>query len=180
MIFHVILAGTIALSSAPKPPRLPDARAILDSAIERMGGSAKLEAVKQARFEYVTQWYRTSFDNNLFAAPMSSIEVNVDHRDYAANGWRYSRRFVRAGAPFEATDVVKDSTAAFLGNGAKAWAPLNVAYVDERHELFTFAPERIVILARKAADLRALTDTTYNGVASMRASPEQSRKCHSH
>lgn len=43
-------------------------------------------------------------------------------------------------------------------------AAQNVAYVDERDEAFTFAPERVVALARGAADARALSDTLIAGV----------------
>ena len=39
---------------------------------------------------------------------------------------------------------------------AGAWTTLNVAYVDERRELFAFAPERALLGARSARDLRML------------------------
>jgi hypothetical protein len=66
------------------------------------------------------------------------------------------------------TDVVRDSVAIRRmapAPGADArWAPLNVAYVDERRELFAMAPERLLLAARAAGDLRARPDTTIGGV----------------
>jgi hypothetical protein len=44
------------------------------------------------------------------------------------------------------------------------YAPLNIAYVDERRELFAMAPERVLLATRSASDLRALRDTTLDGV----------------
>jgi hypothetical protein len=43
--------------------------------------------------------------------------------------------------------------------------PLNVAYVDERRELFAWAPERLVLELRAAPDLRAHADTVIAGDA---------------
>src|SRR3954468_13651740 len=43
------------------------------------------------------------------------------------------------------------------------WRPQNIAYVDERDEVFTFAPERVLVLAHAATDARALSDTLIDG-----------------
>lgn len=89
-------------------------------------------------------------------------------RDYSIPAWRNLRRFPTGGTWWEITDVVRDSVAIRRSNDA--WAPLNVAYVDERRELFTFAPERVLLAAREAADLRAAGDTTIGGTVHARVS----------
>jgi hypothetical protein len=51
-----------------------------------------------------------------------------------------------------------------MGGPEARWQPLNVAYVDERRELFVFSPERLVLAARAAGDLKGRTDTTFHGL----------------
>jgi hypothetical protein len=187
---HVVLVACLApLGLDPRPaPRTggqADARAdaVLDTAAARMGGAPALRRVERMRLEMLTQWQRTAFDARPYAdAP--SYELHTELRDYALPAWRNTRRFVTTGVPAAAqvTDLVRDSVAvrratvprpagpASPGGAtpAGAWAPLNVAYVDERRELFAFAPERVLLLARAAADRRALPDTAVGGLAHAR------------
>lgn len=83
-------------------------------------------------------------------------------RDYAIPAWRNTRQFVGGGPAREIVDIVRDSVAIRQINGS--WGPLNVAYVDERRELFAFAAERLVFQARDAGDLRAGADTAIGGI----------------
>jgi hypothetical protein len=141
-------------------------RAFLDSAIERIGGAAKLAGVKQARFEYVTQWLRTSLDARPFSDAVSTYEIDVDLRDYAVPAWRNTRRYVRATnqPAFDIVNVVRDSVASFKSSAVAAgWQPLSAAYVDERVEAFTFSPERVLPLAREASDVAMIADTAIGG-----------------
>jgi hypothetical protein len=180
----LLAAAPLAAARRPAVDAPPAAAvAALDTALARMGGADALRRVTRVRFEMLTQWQRTAFDGRP-SADAPSYELHSDLRDYAIPAWRNTRRFVvpggvATGAPpawREITDVVRDSVAirrvprapgaAAAGAGAGAadgWAPLNVAYVDERRELFAFAPERALLAARAAADLRALPDTTIAG-----------------
>jgi hypothetical protein len=102
--------------------------------------------VHTARYEYVTQWMRTSFAS-LPAPAASGVEVNSDWRDYGREIWRYDRRFL--GSPAVIRNVVRDSVAITdLGQG---WGPLSGAYVHERDEVFLVAPERLLIRVHDAA-----------------------------
>ncbi|HXE57367.1 MAG TPA: hypothetical protein VNK43_05160 [Gemmatimonadales bacterium] len=150
------------------PPATPDPRAarLLDTAMARMGGAQALERIERVRLDMLTQWQRTAFDQRPYA-DLPSYEWHVDVRDYAIPAWRNTRRFKLGGVEREVTDVVRDSVAIRRGPDGK-WAPLNVAYVDERRELFTFAVERLLPLARHAPDLRLLADTTIAGIAHAR------------
>lgn len=155
----LLLPGALAAQA----PRRPDPKAIVDSAIAAQGGEAALRAIRTIRMDVVTQWLRTNLGEHPFAdAP--SYERNVELRDYAANLWRNTRTFLPAGA---AVDIVRDTVggrALTAPNGAVSLTTLNLAYVDERRELWAFAPERTLLLAREAADLRALPDTVIDGV----------------
>src|SRR5690348_3943788 len=147
-----------ALLSAAAPD--PGARAILDTAISRMGGLAALTAVDRMRLEVMTEWQRTEFLANR-APTILSYELSTELRDYTIPAWRYSRRFYSPNGTSGVVDLVADSVAAMELNGR--WRPQNVAYVDERDEVFTFAPERVLVLASAAADARALRDTLIDG-----------------
>jgi hypothetical protein len=167
LLLVLALAPYAPAASGPAPD--PHAAAILDSAMARMGGAEALRRVERARFEMLTQWQRTSFDTRPYT-DQPSYELHSDVRDYTIPAWRNTRKFAVGAGPWrEMTDVVRDSVAIrrFSGPNA-AWAPLNVAYVDERRELFAFAPDRVLLLARDAGDLRALPDTLIGGLAHAR------------
>jgi hypothetical protein len=72
----------------------------------------------------------------------------------------------------EIIDLVRDTVAARFAPQRPAspstWGPLNVAYLDERHELFAFAPERVLLAARAATDLASLSDTLIDGIGHRR------------
>ncbi len=122
----------------------------------------------------LTQWQRTAFDTRPYA-DQPSYELHSELRDYTINAWRNTRKFGFGAGTREIADVVRDSVAvrrSIGGSGgvaspmvvvAGAWAPLNVAYVDEKNELFAVAPERLLLGARAAADLTTLPDTTIAG-----------------
>ena len=173
-------AYVFAVATAFFPPPTPALRhrsapaalGALDSAIARMGGKETLDRIERVRFEMMTLWQRMTFDNRPTDL-ISSYELHSDLRNYSLGAWRNTRRFVNGPALQEATDVVLRDVAIRRfpprpDGTASPWAPLSIAYVDERKELFAFAPERLMLAARAAGDLRALADTTIAGVAHTR------------
>ena len=163
-----------ALLLAPAVGGAQTARSLLDSAIARMGGATTLREVKRARFDLITQWQRTTFDGRPYG-DQPSYESHTDLRDYDARAWRNTRRFMGSGPSGEIVDVVLDTVAIRRSLGGPggvaspavaapgAWTTLNVAYVDERRSLFALAPERLLLAAREARDLRRIGDTTIAG-----------------
>ena len=125
-----------------------------------MGGLTALTAVERMRLEVMTEWQRTAFETDR-PPVILSYELSTELRDYTVPAWRYSRRFFSPNGTSGVVDLVSDSVAAMELNGR--WRSQNVAYVDERDEVFTFAPERVLVLAREAADARALPDTVIDG-----------------
>ena len=161
LAFALLLA--VAPSSTPNPD--PRAAAVIDTAIARMGGASVLGGVERVRFEMMTQWQRPTFDQRPYAdAP--SYEVHSELRDYTIPAWRNTRRQPNGPPWSERVEVVRDSVATRTLRAVAA--PLNVAYVDERRELFAFAPERLLLAARAASDLRTLPDTIIGGLAHAR------------
>lgn len=157
----MLAALMFALPAAPDPK----ATAIIDTSIEHMGGAAALGGLTRVRLEMMTQWQRTSFDLRPYT-DLPSYERHTEQRNYSVPAWRNYRRFAFGSSWREITDIVRDSVAIRQSSGT--WAPLNVAYVDERRELFAFAAERVLLEARQAADLRSLADTTIGGVVHAR------------
>lgn len=158
----------------PVAARHARATAIVDTAIARMGGLDVLRGIRTARYSMVTQWLSTSFDARPFQdAP--SYEMNTDMRDYTTRTWHNVRRFPNGPEWTEVTDLVVDTVAArysltpapSVANAGRTidhWTALNVAYIDERRELFAFTPDRLVLLLRSAPDLRAHPDTVIGGL----------------
>ncbi|HET7188518.1 MAG TPA: hypothetical protein VFI52_10200 [Gemmatimonadaceae bacterium] len=175
------LLATISLLSAALPARGQSATALLDTAIARMGGESAARGVKRARFEMMTQWQRTSFDTGPYA-DQPVYESHSDLRDYELGAWRNTRRFNNGRTTMEIVDVVRDGVAIRRSPGGPggvaspsvaapgAWVPLNIAYVDEWREQRATAPERLLMAAREAHDLHALSDTIVGGAPHARVS----------
>jgi len=157
-----------------RPIRPPAAAPALDTAIARLGGEDALRKIERVRFEMMTLWQRMSFEPRQ-SDLIGSYELHSDLRNYTLGAWRNTRRFVGGPTLREMTDIVqKDAAIRRFPAGPDGtippFAPLNIAYVDERKELFAFAPERLLLAARAASDLRALSDTTMLGLPHARVS----------
>jgi len=175
-----ITAGAFlfAVSGAFFPPpvthRHSAASAALDTAIARMGGEETLRHIERVRFEFMTLWQRMTFDNRP-SDLIGTYELHSDLRNYPLSAWRNTRRFVGGPVMQEGTDIVGKDVAIRRfppkpDGTMSPWAPLSIAYVDERKEIFAFAPERLLLAAHSASDLRALSDTTITGISHARVS----------
>ncbi|HCT56334.1 MAG TPA: hypothetical protein DGD08_03885 [Gemmatimonas aurantiaca] len=156
-------ASARAPAAASAPPADRVASALLDRAIARMGGDSALRAITTMRMDLLTQWQRTTFAEHPYP-DQPSFERNSDLRNYALKGWR-NVRMPLTGGTF--VDIVRDTVAARSFNGpggTPTVMPLNIAYITERREQFAFAPEQMLLLARKAGDLHAQRDTSIDGV----------------
>ncbi|HEY0928859.1 MAG TPA: hypothetical protein VGE27_02975 [Gemmatimonas sp.] len=160
-----VLPWTTLTAQAVNDPR---AESVVAGSIARMGGDSLLNAVTSIRMDVMTQWQRIGF-SELPYADAPSYERHSELRNYGTKSWRNTRYFLPS--PAAAVDVVRDTVGArWLSqpNGPTTIAPLNVAYVDERRELFAFAPERTLQQARASGTMRLLTDSTVGGVAHAR------------
>jgi hypothetical protein len=154
-------------AAAPLQAQAPATAAItvIDTALARMGGRDVVARVQRVRREMLTQWQRTNFRDEPYAdAP--SYELHTDIRDYGLKGWRNTRKFGFAANAQQIVDVVVDTVAIRQIGGA--WSGLSRAYIDERRELFAIAPERFLLVARDASDLRLGRDTTIDGLPAAR------------
>jgi hypothetical protein len=163
----LVLATTAWLGAsahAQSRPNDPAAVAMIDRALQRMGGEELLGSIRSLRMDVMTQWQRINLGTHPFGdAP--SYERNVDLRDYTSNRWRNTRTFLPNGSSVDIVDDTVASRSLSAANGATTVSALSIAYVDERRELFAFAPERTLSLAKASGGLQALGDTLIDGIA---------------
>ncbi len=163
-----LLAVVSSTATAQRAPNDPAAVALIARAVDRMGGEKALRSIRTIRMDVMTQWQRTALGDAPYA-DLPSFERHADLRDYTTNAWRNTREFLPAGG---SVDIVRDSVGArrvdFAGRAGEM--PLNLAYVDERRELWAFAPERTLLAAREAGGLRVAPDTLIDGVRHARIS----------
>ncbi len=151
----------------PAPPSgRPEPNALLDTALVRMGGRDALAAIRQVRFEMVTQWLvNPAFDTRPFQ-DFPSYESHTDERDYSVRAWRNTRHFGTGAAARTVVDLVRDGAAIRdFGAGPQ---PLSVAYVDEWSELYACTPDRFLLEATEADDLAMGGDTVMDGLVHAR------------
>jgi hypothetical protein len=146
---HASMTARFVIGQANRP-------ASLDTAVARMGGLAALRSVATARVDLITEWQRTTLDGRMVPA-VEGYEWSTELRSYSTPAWRNTRRFFSATGLTEIVDLVVDSVATLKQGGR--WGPQSGAYVDERDEVFMFAPERLMVLAHDAADAHTLADT---------------------
>lgn len=129
---------------------------VVGIAMELMGGEAALRAVDRVSLSMMTQWQRTGF-REIPGTDLPSFERHYDVRDYTIPAWRNTRDF---GAR-KLINIIRDSVASSdFGDGPR---PLSIAYVDEREELFTYTPDRLLLKLVDAPDLTLGPDTLLAG-----------------
>lgn len=167
MSHHLAAAALLlALGAGPEqgpPGSDPEALALVDSAIARTGGAA-LHGIHRIRYDATTQWLRPNADRRPFR-DYPSLERHADVRDYTMDAWRNTRDF---GAR-SVVDIVRGDVGSRTFDGPQPMTmALNIAYVDERLELFLYSGDRVLLAARSAPDLRLLDDTVIGDVVHAR------------
>ena len=144
------LLGSVSAADAQSTPT-----AVIDRAIERLGGAATLQKIERVRFEQMTLWHRQTFEDRPVRRRGGLVRARHRPARLHVAGVAQHATLHRAGAGEpEIVDVVRDDVAIRLSptapNAPASWNPLNIAYLDERRELFAFAPERLLLAARAA------------------------------
>jgi hypothetical protein len=174
LLVTLALHAAVRLSIAGHAPQPPSAESVVDTAIARMGGLDVLRGIKTVKYDIAIQWLNPSFDARPYIdAP--GYELDADYRDYDAHIWRNVRRFPNAGSFDEVLDLVLDTVAARRGPGLTksiptpagvidGWAPLDIAYIDERRELFALTPDRLLLQLKGSRNLTSRADTMIGGI----------------
>jgi hypothetical protein len=140
----------------------PDARALVRTAIDRMGGEKVLRSINTFRF--TSAGYRNMLEQSERPEGpwIPSIELTTEAWDLQNGRWS-SVADSRAGEfKFIQRQVVADGVAGREFDGR--WSPGQPALVGTMEERFASAPFRALIAALDAPDLRAEADRTFQGV----------------
>jgi hypothetical protein len=129
---------------------------IVAHAADLMGGESALRGIRRVTLDMMTQWQRTGF-RQVPHTDRPSFEPHFDVRDYGIPAWRNTRDF---GAR-QVRNIIRDSVA--VTDFGQGFQPLSVAYVDERDELFTYTPDRLLLALLDATALEAPGDTMIGG-----------------
>jgi hypothetical protein len=149
---------------------LLSAHAIVNAAINAMGGTARLQSIHAIEYtavgerQMVEQSERPTgpyFIDHYKVHTIRDIDgdrtrTESTHEAYAADHWWTSEE------PGSSTLVVNGEVAATVASGKFHYA--GGAGVSQNDDLLAFAPERLLFTAQAASNLRTLPDTTLHGV----------------
>lgn len=160
-----LLVGLAMVASGAAPDGLEaqdrtiveeQAVSVVEHAADLMGGVDRLRSIHRVSMEMTTTWLRTAFRDVPFT-DRPSYEEHTDTRDYEIGAWRNTRIFPNGSI----TNIVRDSIS--VTDMGRGFQPLSDAYVDERLELFTYTPDRLVVALLDARRLVMGADTTLGG-----------------
>jgi len=166
-----VLFGTLFFSLAGGAPAADVPHAYLAAAMAAMGGEAKLRAIEAIEYRavgtrmMVEQSERPSgpfvFDHfrvhEIRDLSRARTRIELTEEAYAADKWWLDQpeQPVR-------TVIINDDVSALMAAGKSAFA--GGYYEQNNEEQFAFAPERLLLTAAAAADLRAQPDVVLHGV----------------
>lgn len=149
-------------SGAPSTPQA--ARSWVQEAMSAMGGEARLRAIKTTRFESYGHWHMLEQSERPEWPWIVSYERSTEAHDYNRNALWQETEGRSLGNPEggKAAMMIADGVAQIEVGGQKR--PFGMAQVEDAEEWLAMTPERILLLAADASDLRAEADTTYHEV----------------
>jgi len=175
MIGRVSSLLIVALATAPgmasplagraATPQAADARALLRPAVDAMGGEQRLAGLQSLTLDVVGHNLALEQSERPEGPWLTIYHQRLEVRDYAHDRrWMQNqqRSWVNPSwstpmAQVAAGDV---SAMAVTAQGTMRWARGAPALVKTKDETFALAPERVLLTARAAADLRAQPDAT--------------------
>jgi hypothetical protein len=161
----VIVALALACGAVGARQNAPAARETLDRAIAAMGGDARLAALKGISLESIGHAWALEQSERPEGPWLAIYYQRTDVRDYAGNRRSMQRQQRFWGSPnwSPAVPVVVAGGAAASFNNQR-WAPASAGAVREWEDTVALAPERLLLTARAAPDLRSLGADTKHGV----------------
>jgi hypothetical protein len=155
-----------ALVSSVSAQSALSARARIDAAIAAMGGEARLNALSSLKLETIGHDYALEQSERPEGPWLTTYTDTTEYRDLAHSARRIESRRRNWSFPqwSPATALVINGDAAARTNGQR-WAPGRAADLTASASAMALAPERLLITARAAADLRSLPDEVQQKVS---------------
>ncbi len=148
--------------SAQSPSQ--SAKQLVQDAVAAMGGEANLRAIKSTRFESYGHWHMVEQSERPEWPWIVAYEKSTETHDYERNALQQASEVRSMGNPEGGKMVmtVADGIAQVEARGQKR--PFGMAQVEDAEEWLDLSPERILLLAANAGDLRTELDVTYHDV----------------
>jgi hypothetical protein len=170
MTKRLCLSALVMMLASRSPALAADPHTVLQAAIQAMGGESHLRAIHALEYtavgerQMVEQSERPSgpyFLDHYRVHETRDIDGNrtrieATHEGYAADHWWTTE------APGSSVLVINGEAAAVVSDGKFAYA--GGAGVSQNDDQAAFAPERLLLTAAAASDLRSRPDATLHGV----------------
>lgn len=141
------------------------ARPRLQAALEAMGGEARLRALSSLRIGGIGHWNLMEQSERPTPPWLVTYEQVDEVRDLRQRRLRQKTEGRGAGGRDEwtgATMVMSDGAVAVEMGGQ--WRPMGAAQLQDMEERLDFAPERVLLTALSASNLRSAPDTVLQDV----------------
>ena len=145
-------------------PQTEDARALVTRSIEAMGGAARLEAIGSIRVTGVGHEHALEQSERPEGPWLPTYRQFTELRDI--DGRRLRRNVDTRGfwaEQWQPLALIADAEVAAMGRGGR-WFPAPASMRSDAMAAIDLAPERILLTARAAGDLRLERDTVLQGV----------------
>jgi len=175
MLNRGIAAITLLLASLQSPylslasPRLPaddHARALVRAAIEKIGGEAQLRSLKSLRIDGVGHTYFVEQSERPEGPWIVNYEQVTEYRDYESQRLQrttLTRNILETQWTSGVTMTIADGAAA--GRSGDRTFPGSAIDLSEGQEALALSPERVLLTALDARELRVEPDQVLQGVA---------------
>ncbi len=161
MTMVLAAAGTTTMAQSPHDAAVAE----VTQAIDAMGGEAALLAIASISLDVVGHNFAIEQSERPEGPWLTVYHQGTITRDYAKNRLlsTSSRRFWSS--PDWSTPVTTVALADVAGlTDGEHWRPAQASALTARDEAFALAPERLLLTARQAPDLRTLPDETMQHV----------------
>lgn len=162
----VFVSVFVLLSLTPVvSARSSQAADTLEAAIEAQGGRARLESIRSVRLEMMGHAFALEQSERPEGPWLTVYRQRVEMRDHAGQRRRVEteQRFWSSPQWSRTSSTVVANGVAAVTNGQR-WGAGRPTDVDEMRRALAFSPERLLLTARAASDLRARTEVTLQGV----------------
>ncbi len=171
-VLALIVVTVIAADAEPASAESSTHKYIAD-ALKAMGGEARFQGISDVTYsavgtrQMVEQSERPSgpyFIDHFSVREVRDLNhhrarIEESHEAYAADDW-----WLQQSKPHTSVTVINDDVAATLANGKYTFA--GSSSVQQNQEQFAFAPERVLLTAQAATDLRSDADLSLHGMPS--------------
>lgn len=159
------LTGLAAVPAPDAPPRERDALELVHASLDAMGGEARWRALGSLRLESTGHQHALEQSERPAGPWLTTYLQTTELRDL--DGERLRSTIERRGfwsPTWSGYTLVAEPGMAVIGRGER-WTPAQPTQHDQARERLALGPERILLTALAAPDLRELSDTVLQGVA---------------